>query len=136
MTLQTLRGKAGSATEAPAPELMSAAPESMVIGEDDSEIFTCPTCSRPLATGVSRCPGCGTHLVMGMPLRRAVARGGVVLVIALAIGGGVIGAIVLIQNVVAVGLAPTSATAAAASGAAPVPTVDPALPATVVTCPL
>ena len=128
MTLQILRGKAGRATKAAASAPPTAASEPMVIGEDDSEIFTCPTCSRPLATGVSRCPGCGTHLVMGMPLKRAVARGGVGLVIALAIGGCVIGAIILMQNVVAVGLPPTSA-AAPAGRAAPVPTVDPALPA-------
>ena len=128
MTLQTLRGKAGRATKASRGET-AATPLPNAIGEDDSEIFTCPTCSRPLATGVSRCPGCGTHLVLGRPLRRVVARGGVGLVIALAIGGGVIGAIVLIQNVVAVGLAPSPAAASAAGGASPVPTVDPALPA-------
>jgi hypothetical protein len=128
MTLQTLRGKAGRAAKA-GPRDPAAAPRPIPIGEDDSEIFTCPTCDRPLATGVSRCPGCRTHLVMGIPLRRAVARGGVGLIVALAIGGGVIGAILLIQNVVAVGAVPSPAAASHDSGATPVPTVDPPLPA-------
>ncbi len=120
MAIQILRGKAGRAVTGPAPEPVA-------IGEDDSEIFSCPTCERPLATGVSRCPGCRTHLVRGVPLRRVVARGGLALIIALAIGGGVIGAVILIQNVVAGGLPPTSASASA-GGAAPVATVDPAVP--------
>ena len=46
-------------------------PTTMPIGEEDRNIFACPVCSRPLATGARRCPGCRTRLVMGVPLRRA-----------------------------------------------------------------
>ena len=43
-------------------------PESGAIGLPDTNIFLCPRCSRPLAVGVSRCAGCGTRLVAGVPL--------------------------------------------------------------------
>jgi hypothetical protein len=63
MTINVLRGRRARAAEAPA--------EPLPIGDEDGQIFGCPTCSRPLATGASRCPGCGTHLLMGVQARRA-----------------------------------------------------------------
>lgn len=44
----------------------------MPIGEVDANIFACPACSRPLGSGVSRCPGCGTRLIAGVKASRAV----------------------------------------------------------------
>ena len=127
MTFQILRGKAGRATKAAASAPPAAASEPMAIGEDDANIFTCPRArdrSRPACalSGLRHAPRHG-HAAQA---RRGARRVG--LVIALAIGGGVIGAIILMQNAVAVGLPPASA-AAPAGHAAPVPTVDPALPA-------
>jgi hypothetical protein len=40
------------------------------IGEVDANIFSCPVCARPLATGAQRCPGCGTRLILATPARR------------------------------------------------------------------
>lgn len=55
------------------PRSRAAAPEasSLAIGEINQTIFACPACARPLALGSHKCPGCGTHLVMGVQLRRA-----------------------------------------------------------------
>lgn len=63
MTINVLRGRAARAPEAAA--------EPLPIGDEDGQIFACPTCGRPLATGASRCPGCGTHLLLGVQIRRA-----------------------------------------------------------------
>jgi hypothetical protein len=63
MAINVLRGRFRTAT----PE---AEPDSLAIGEIDREIFGCPVCNRPLAVGTSRCPGCRTRLVMGVPMRR------------------------------------------------------------------
>lgn len=45
-------------------------PEALSIGESDANIFSCPVCSRPLATGAHRCPACGTRLLLSTPARR------------------------------------------------------------------
>jgi hypothetical protein len=63
MAINVLRGRFRA--ERPEPE-----PETLAIGEIDREIFGCPVCQRPLAVGTSRCPGCRTRLVMGVPMRR------------------------------------------------------------------
>jgi hypothetical protein len=68
-------------------------PEALPIGDEERTIFNCPVCARPLATGASRCPKCGTRLVMGVPAKRAglfMAVGGV----AGAVAGGLLVAIV------------------------------------------
>jgi hypothetical protein len=62
----------------------------MPIGEPDTNIFNCPVCSRPLATGVRRCPGCRTRLVMGTPMRRALSFVAVGLLIGAVGGGGIL----------------------------------------------
>ncbi len=45
-------------------------PEQLAIGETDRNIFNCPVCSRPLAVGATRCPGCRTRLILGTPAKR------------------------------------------------------------------
>jgi hypothetical protein len=46
------------------------APQPIAIGEPDANIFSCPVCARPLATGAQRCPGCKTRLILATPARR------------------------------------------------------------------
>ncbi len=43
-------------------------PEPLAVGEIDAHVFSCPSCSRPLATGAPVCPGCGTSLIFGVGL--------------------------------------------------------------------
>ena len=47
-------------------EPSSRLPASIAIGEIDQTIFDCPSCSRPLALGDRRCPGCRTRLLHGV----------------------------------------------------------------------
>ncbi len=63
------------------------APESLAIGELDQTVFDCPKCSRPLAVGTRRCPGCRTRLIIGVPMSKAslLASGG--LAFGLLLGG-------------------------------------------------
>ena len=57
------------------------------IGEIDANIFNCPTCARPLGTGVARCPGCGTRLIGGVQAGRAVGFMAIGLFAGVAVGG-------------------------------------------------
>ena len=75
------------------PEPMLVPPASIAIGEIDQTIFECPSCSRPLALGARRCPGCGTHLVRGVTLSKASGFVAVGLAVGLLTGFG--GAVVL-----------------------------------------
>jgi hypothetical protein len=70
-----------------------APPSSIVIGELEQTIFECPSCSRPLALGARRCPGCGTRLVRGVTLGKATGFVAVGLAVGLLSGFG--GAVVL-----------------------------------------
>ena len=45
--------------------------DSLSIGEIDQTVFACPACARPLALGARHCPGCGTHLILGVQAKRA-----------------------------------------------------------------
>src|SRR4051812_28297679 len=84
------RGPAAS----PAIEPISAPSPAYAIGEIDQTIFDCPACSRPLALGARRCPGCGTRLVRGVTLGKAslfVGLGLVVGVLAGSAGGLIFG---------------------------------------------
>lgn len=107
---------------------MSAAPASFAIGEIDQTIFECPACSRPLALGTRRCPGCGTRLIRGVTLAKAsgfVALGLVVGVLAGSAGGLVLG---LSQAAAApsgqAGTPPNAAPGAGTNGGGnPIPTV-------------
>lgn len=73
-------------------------PEPMPIGEVDSEIFDCPTCSRPLASGTRRCPACSTRLVDGIKATKAAEFVIAGLLIGGLIGGGVVGAAVAVTS--------------------------------------
>jgi len=69
--------------------------DGVAIGTPDANIFLCPRCARPLAVGVSKCAGCGTRLVAGVPVLKVTGFVGLGLVVGLAIGGGVVGALTL-----------------------------------------
>ena len=63
------RGPAcASPARPPLSEPNGASSESLAIGEIDQTVFDCPRCSRPLAVGTRRCPGCRTRLMAGVPL--------------------------------------------------------------------
>lgn len=86
---------------------------SIAIGQPDANIFLCPTCSRPVAVGVSRCVGCGTRLVDGVQLSKASRFIGLGLVAGILLGGGVVGAAMVlgqpaITSSVGLGTGPTS----------------------------
>ncbi len=61
---------------------------SMAIGEIDQTIFECPSCSRPLALGVRRCPGCRARLVRGVTLGKASGFAAMGLAVGLLVGVG------------------------------------------------
>jgi hypothetical protein len=61
--------------------------ESISIGEINQTVFDCPSCARPLAIGVKRCPGCGTRLLFGVPLAKATLLASTGIAIGIAIGG-------------------------------------------------
>lgn len=87
MTVNVARRTRRRATSAPTGSMVAPG-ESMTIGEIDQTVFDCPSCTRPLALGSKRCPGCGTRLVGGVAMSRVstfVASG---LAIGLLAGGG------------------------------------------------
>ena len=88
---------------APPPEPIVVPAESIAIGEIDQTVFDCPTCARPLAMGSRRCPGCGTHLIIGVPMSKAsvIATGGLVLGLLLGWATGVVFGLVSRPMVVA-----------------------------------
>jgi predicted lysophospholipase L1 biosynthesis ABC-type transport system permease subunit len=95
----------------------------LAIGETDASIFTCPVCSRPLAEGTYKCPGCGTRLIMGVRLKRAGAILALGVVVGILIGGATTAAIITVSV-----KGPVSATTPVASAApATVPTAAPPL---------
>lgn len=81
MTIDTLRGKTASLRRSwrglPRLNLSAltgpkvARTPSYGIGDKDAHVFNCPVCARPLPDGTLRCPGCSTHLIFGVTLRRA-----------------------------------------------------------------
>lgn len=96
------------------------------IGEPDADVFSCPACARPLVAGARRCPGCRTHLVMGIQLGRAalfmalgIALGGLV-------GGGAVA--VTVQGQLAAAVAGTAEAVPVARQAAVVPPVTEPIP--------
>jgi hypothetical protein len=72
MTAEAVGGRSGPRKTPrrvkPRPQVSQ---ESLSIGEADANIFNCPICSRPLATGAHRCPACGTRLILSTPAQRA-----------------------------------------------------------------
>jgi hypothetical protein len=84
MTVNAVRRSRRRAAS-PAPESGQAA--DLAIGEIDQTVFDCPKCSRPLAVGARRCPGCRTRLVLGTPLTKASVFASSGLAIGLLVGG-------------------------------------------------
>lgn len=62
--------------------------EAPVIGDPDGAIFVCTGCSRPVASGARRCPGCGARFLLDVPIRRAAALASMGLAAGLLAGGG------------------------------------------------
>jgi hypothetical protein len=108
MAINVLRGRFRLAQPEPNPEALA-------IGEQDREIFNCPVCSRPLAVGSSRCPGCHTRLVMGVPMRR----------VSVFVALGTTGAVAVVLSVITL-LSVTQAFTARAGGESATPTPAPA----------
>jgi hypothetical protein len=113
--------------------------EEMPIGENDANIFDCPTCARPLATGTRRCPGCSTRLLGGVRATRAAGFMAVGLLVGVVVGGGVVGLVAMLSTPTAVvagtdtlAAGPTSAPLAT-SAPVSVPVADPAIPAAALT---
>jgi hypothetical protein len=71
MTVNTARRARRRAAAPTVEPLIGAPPETLAIGEIDQTVFDCPKCSRPLAMGARRCPGCGTRLLIGVPISKA-----------------------------------------------------------------
>jgi hypothetical protein len=110
MTIEALSSKRGRRGK-------DSVPETLPIGETDSEIFNCPACARPLGSGTPRCPGCGTRLIAGVQAGRALAFLAVGTAVGLLIGGGLMAVTLTLSRV----------TPAIADGGTTVPS---ALPAT------
>lgn len=129
MTVDAIRSKSKRARAASAA--MDAGPPALAIGESDANIFDCPSCRRPLASGTSRCPGCRTRLVAGVRASRAAMFVGVGLLVGSVVGGGVTAAVVLssrpaVVPVVEVPPVVTPTNAPIATVAPPV--IDPSIP--------
>jgi hypothetical protein len=77
--------------------------------------FPCPTCARPLGRGTGRCSGCGTRLVLDVPMSRASVLAGAGLVVGLLVGG--LGMALLLPRNAAAPDASTVAGGPAATGA-------------------
>lgn len=134
MTIETLRGKAPRGRAASKQKPSHAA--TLAIGEQDANIFNCPSCARPLGVGASRCPECGTRLIAGVQATRAVAFIGLGWILGAMIGGGAMAGFVTLTRPADAALveAPpvTAASAAPAPTTAPVasraPAIDPGIP--------
>lgn len=92
--------------------------DSMTIGEIDQTVFDCPSCSRPLALGARRCPGCSVRLVNGVVLGKASAfvAAGLTLGLLAGAGGGFL-----------LGLGSAGAASAIGVGASPVASGGPSV---------
>ena len=105
----------------------------VAIGAHDANIFLCPRCSRPLAVGVSKCSGCGTRLVAGVPLLKVSGFIGAGLIVGLLVGGGGVGAATLLGRPATPISAPQPAAvvpsaAPAPASAVPAPSGAPVVP--------
>jgi hypothetical protein len=128
MTSDALPGKARRSTR------RKTEPETLAIGEVDANIVACPACARPLDSGASRCPGCGTRMIGGIRATKALGFAASGLVVGLIVGTGVTG-LVAIASRPAVGPAVVEtpvASVAPLTSAAPLPStapvVDPTIP--------
>jgi hypothetical protein len=117
--------EAGQATAAPSTkferrlERMRTDPSSGVadataIGTETA-LFDCPTCSRPLPVGTSRCPQCGTRLIGRRTARRVGTMAAAALAAVVAVAVGITA--VLAMSGVSPGVATVPSSAPSASGA-------------------
>src|SRR4051812_7149175 len=92
MTVNAVRRPRRRGAAPPSDPIAPPPIESMAIGEIDQTVFDCPNCSRPLAMGARRCPGCRTRLVIGVPLSKASVLAAAGLAAGLIVGsvGGVV----------------------------------------------
>jgi hypothetical protein len=132
MAMEALRGKVARRSK-------PREPEPLPIGELDQDIFNCPVCVRPLAVGARRCPECGTHLIAGVPLRRAggfVAVGvigGLVVAFAIMIGSfAVERASAVISFALPGAVTPSAAPEPTAAAPTTAPNVVPAVPSSAI----
>ena len=114
------------------PEVSMHASDTLAIGEIDQTVFDCPNCSRPLALGAHRCPGCGTRLAMGVPLSKAsvFVVGGLIVGLVLGGGGGLLFSLsrpvaAVPPPIALVSSAAPAATAAGSTGTTPAHTTAP-----------
>lgn len=91
--------------------------DSLTIGEINQTVFDCPRCSRPLALGARRCPGCSARLVNGVVLSKASTFVAAGLAIGLIAGAGA-GFLIGLGQAAAgsSGLLPLASAASSASG--------------------
>ncbi len=107
------------------------------IGEADANIVDCPVCARPLATGSRRCPGCGTRLLAGIRLTKAVGFIAAGVALGALLGGGGV-ALVSMSRPQGVSAVVPAEPAVVTPSVVPVPTrvpvvpVDPAIPSAAV----
>jgi hypothetical protein len=123
MTIDALHG--------PIERPHEAAGVSVAAGAHDAGIFLCPRCTRPLAVGVSKCAGCRTRLVAGVPLVKVGGFVGLGLVTGLLVGGGAVGAVTLIGRPVAAPIAVPPAVVTPSTipaSLAPAPSAAPVVP--------
>lgn len=102
--------------------------DSMAIGEIDQTVFDCPNCSRPLALGTRRCPGCRTRLMLGVPMSKATifATAGLAVGVVLGSVGGFVAASRVGPATVSAPAVPSVAPiAGASSGTGTIPSVAP-----------
>lgn len=83
MTIQALRRR----WRGQQPDHSGAPAVYPITDEPDHEIFACPVCGRPLGRGALHCPGCGTRLLLQVPLKRAAVLLSVGLAAGLFVGG-------------------------------------------------
>lgn len=124
MTINVLRGR--RAVEAARPEAPS---EPLPIGDEGTEIFSCPACTRPLAVGSRRCPRCRTRLVRGVRATTAAAFVASGLIVGLCLGVAVVALPLAVGTPATAAADPTAVPAATAgtpvASAAPIATVAP-----------
>jgi hypothetical protein len=102
----------------------------MEIGAHDANIFLCPRCTRPLAVGVSRCAGCRTRLVAGVPLLKVSGFIGMGFAVGVALAFGLLATLAFFTGPTVATIEPPVAvvpSAAPGTSAAPGP-VDPTVP--------
>ena len=73
---------------APETETITNRQPALAIGELEQTVFECPSCSRPLALGARRCPGCGTRMLNGVSIGKASGFTAAGLAIGLLLGAG------------------------------------------------